>query len=115
MKFLCYVDRVNKMNTLLQRRVTGPPAVFARRLGISRTRLYEMLDELRAHGAPIQYNKSCQTFFYEDPFEVTVDFSARALNDQEDKYYGGGYVNGPAYFFSGRSTLTFIACNVITC
>lgn len=115
MKFLCYIDRVNRMNRLLQRRATGNPSEFARQLGVSRSRLYEMLDELRSYGAPIAYSKTVRTFYYEEPFEIQVSFSVKALDAEETIFHTGGTAFLSAYFFSGRCLSTFTKRNVTCC
>lgn len=90
MKFLCYIDRLNRMNHLMQKRSTGSPGEFAGIIGVSRTRLYEMLDELKSYGAPIAYSKAANTFYYEHPFDVSVSFSIKPLEIPEAKKNHGG-------------------------
>lgn len=103
------------MNRLLQRRATGTPNEFASRLGVSRTRLYEMIDELKSYGAPISYSKSVQTFYYEEPYDVSVALSVKSLDADEEKKHHGGAFFVPAYFFSGRCIRIFTERNVTVC
>ncbi len=90
MKFLCYIDRVNLMNRLIQKRATGTPEDFAGILGVSRTRLYEMLEEIKSYNAPIAYDKTAKTFFYEHPFDISISFSVTPLEELEANQYNGG-------------------------
>jgi predicted DNA-binding transcriptional regulator YafY len=78
------------MHKLVSRRRTGNPEEFARQLGVSRTSLYELIDELRSRGAPISYSKSAKTFFYSQPYEIAVTCSLRPLTCNEEKEYAGG-------------------------
>jgi len=48
---------------MIIRQHTGTPSEFASQLGVSRTTLYEMIDELKSQGDPISYSKSLCTFF----------------------------------------------------
>ena len=63
MKVFEYLDRISMMHKLVLRQRTGTPEELARRLGVSRTSLYELIDELRSRGAPIAYSKSTKSFF----------------------------------------------------
>lgn len=85
MKVFEYLDRISRMHKLVSRQRTGTPSEFASQLGVSRTTLYEMIDELRSRGAPISYSKSRRTFFYDEPFEINISCSLRPLNCFEEK------------------------------
>jgi predicted DNA-binding transcriptional regulator YafY len=100
MKVFEYLDRISKMHKLVLRRKTGTPEEFAQQLGVSRTSLYELLDEMKSRGAPIEYSKSCRTFFYRQPFEIAVTCSLRPLSFAEEKeLYGGLNIFGSVLFF----------------
>jgi predicted DNA-binding transcriptional regulator YafY len=90
MKLFEYLDRISRMHRLVLNRRTGTPCEFASRLGVSRTSLYEMIDELRSRGAPIVYSKSTRTFYYSEPFDVSVSCSFRSLSQTETKEVSGG-------------------------
>jgi len=90
MKVFEYLDRISMMHKLVSRQVTGTPEEFARQLGVSRTSLYELLDELRSRGAPIVYSKSAKTFFYRQPYDIAVTCSLRPLSKIEEKENSGG-------------------------
>jgi hypothetical protein len=99
MKVFEYLDRISKMHKLVLRRRTGTPAEFARHLGVSRTTLYELLDELRSRGAPITYSKSTRTFFYSKPYDISVTCSLRPLTYAEQKENAGGIKIFPTVLF----------------
>jgi hypothetical protein len=90
MKLFCYLDRITLLNRLIKQEKTGNPEMFASRLGVSRTRLYEILDEIKSRGAPIAYDKARQTFYYEFPFEVSIKLNIRPLEAMEEKKINGG-------------------------
>ena len=77
MKVFEYLDRISMMHKLVSRQRTGTPEEFAGSLGVSRTSLYELIDELRSRGAPIAYSKSAKTFFYSQPYDIAVTCSLR--------------------------------------
>jgi predicted DNA-binding transcriptional regulator YafY len=98
MKVFEYLDRISMMHKLVARQRTGTPEEFARQLGVSRTSLYELIDELRSRGAPITYSKSAKTFFYRQPYDIAITCSLRPLSLVENSEFNGG-----AIFFPGIS------------
>lgn len=69
------MDRYNKMHQLIKRENTGTPCEFARKLGISKSQLYNCLDELRIRGAEINYSKIKESYVYQTPVEVRAEFA----------------------------------------
>jgi len=90
MKVFEYLDRISMMHKLVARQKTGTPEEFAGQLGVSRTSLYELIDELRSRGVPIAYSKSAKTFFYRQPYDISVTCSLRPLTFIEEKESTGG-------------------------
>ena len=90
MKVFEYLDRIGRLNRIVQRGHTGTPVEFARQLGVSRTCLYEMIDELRSRGVPIVYSKSLKTFYYSHPYDITITCSLKPLSFAEEKESSGG-------------------------
>jgi predicted DNA-binding transcriptional regulator YafY len=90
MKVFEYLDRISMMHKLVTRQKTGTPEEFARQMNISRTTLYELIDELRSRGVPIAYSKSAKTFFYRQPYDIAVTCSLRPLTLNEEKENSGG-------------------------
>ena len=78
------------MHRLVSRQRTGTPEEFARQLGVSRTSLYELIDELRSRGAPIAYSKSAKTFFYRQPYDIAITCSLKPLSCKKKKKRPGG-------------------------
>jgi predicted DNA-binding transcriptional regulator YafY len=71
---LHYFNRLERIDYLISSRQTGKPAVFAERLGISERALYDFLNMMRSLGAPIQYNKYAQTYYYSEPGGFYIRF-----------------------------------------
>lgn len=109
MKLFEYLDRISRMHKMVENGCTGTPHEFAGRLGVSRTSLYEMIDELRSRGAPIIYSKSARTFYYSEPFDVSVSCSFRSLSETETKQVSGGLNLFPTILFF-RTLGTEIYC-----
>ena len=99
MKVFEYLDRFNLMQRLIESRCTGTPDEFAGKLRISRTSLYETIDELKSRGAPIAYSKSTKTFYYTEPFEISISCYLRPMSVEEKKEYSGGKISSKILFF----------------
>jgi biotin operon repressor len=99
MKVFEYLDRINRMQKLMEQQHTGTPNEFAGKLGVSRTSLYELIDELRSRGAPILYSKSARTFYYDGPFRISITCDLRPIDDDEEKNYSGGTYFSRILFF----------------
>jgi len=100
MKVFEYLDRISMLHKHVANQGTGTPEEFARRLGVSRTSLYELIDELRSRGAPIAYSKSAKTFFYKQPYDIAVTCLLRPLTYAEEKENAGGLSLSPKILFS---------------
>ena len=114
MKVFEYLDRISKMHKLVSRQITGTPEEFADQLGVSRTSLYELIDELRSRGAPIAYSKSSKTFFYRQPYDIAITCSLRPLSYTEEKENTGGRNLFPKILFF-RTLLTDLSMVTLPC
>ncbi len=93
---------------------TGSPDEFARTVGISRTRLYEIMDDLKFEGAPISYSKSCRTFYYEEPFHIEISVDIKSLDNEEVEITSGGQLFFQRPFFPDAGILSLF-CKLTTC
>jgi len=59
-----YLTRINILHELIRLESTGTPQLLAGRLGISERSLYGYLQTMRDLGAPIEYSKIKETYFY---------------------------------------------------
>ncbi|MEL6631622.1 MAG: hypothetical protein AAFQ83_09145 [Bacteroidota bacterium] len=64
MDLLKYKFRFQQMDQLIRMKATGPPKSFALKLSISESHLYRLIEGMRMLGAPIQYSKKKQTYYY---------------------------------------------------
>ncbi|MGM0530497.1 MAG: hypothetical protein ACQER7_04030 [Bacteroidota bacterium] len=83
MKALEILERYQKIDRLIKRRNTGNPQTFAKKLGVSKSQLFNYLEELRDRGAEISYNKTLESYIYRKPVEITAVFSVRIKEDED--------------------------------
>jgi len=69
MNLLQNVQSVDKLHALILQKNTGTPKELAQRLGISRSSLYILIDELNGLNLTIIYSRKLETFYYEKKIE----------------------------------------------
>ncbi len=72
---------------------TGTPQKFADSFNISRSWMYENLNDLKNNGAEIGYSRVKQTFFYKNNFDISITVkidNKQILNKSELKKTKGG-------------------------
>lgn len=85
MKIFMYIDRLNLLHKLIMQKRTGTPEELATRLRISSSRLYCILDEMKGYDAPIAYSRQLRTYYYTDPFELSISVEIRVLDYEEQE------------------------------
>ena len=83
MKTLKILERYREIHRLIKYRSTGNPESFAKKLGISKSQLFNYLEELRDRGAEISYSKNLGSYFYRKPVELEAVFSVRTKEDED--------------------------------
>jgi predicted DNA-binding transcriptional regulator YafY len=90
MMLLKQIELLQRAHKLISQSFTGAPEAFSRRLGISERRLYEVIDEMKAMGAPIEYSRIRRTYYYRRICEAKIECTFRCLSDEEEqKIYAG--------------------------
>jgi hypothetical protein len=69
---LKYIERLKRMDDLIQKKCTGTSEEFARKLGISRSMLMENLKEMREIGAPLSYCPRRRSYVYLHDFPLVI-------------------------------------------
>lgn len=65
-----------QIDQCIRQRATGNSAAFARRLGMSRSKLMEHLRQMREWGAEITYDHYRGTYYYEKQGQFFIGFLA---------------------------------------
>jgi hypothetical protein len=85
-----YINRIERMDTLIRRKSTGTPKELAEKLSISERWLYIFLDELRSElDCPIKYDRRRRSYVYEVPGRITIGFKSEMGNEELKKIAGG--------------------------
>ncbi|GAA4826848.1 hypothetical protein [Algivirga pacifica] len=60
-----YIERLNRMDSLLKAKRTGPPKAFAQEVQISERHLYEFLEEVQStFNTDIRYCRQGKTYYF---------------------------------------------------
>ncbi|GHV50121.1 hypothetical protein FACS1894181_10270 [Bacteroidia bacterium] len=84
------IELLERAHKLIDRSHTGSPKDFARQLGISERRLYEIIDEMKMLGAPVEYSRKAETYYYTKEVEASISCSFRCLSDKDKQNTGAG-------------------------
>ena len=101
MSLLEKLDRVQRIHRMIQYKRTGNPGQFAQKLGVSQSKLYQTLKELKQLGAPIAYCKYRQSYLYLHPVRFRFGFEENTLSEQEASRARGGSYGAMVPWFSG--------------
>jgi len=65
-----YINRIKFMDHLIKRKATGNLETFARKNRISKSTLSEIIQEMKELGFPIKYDRTRNTYYYEQDGEM---------------------------------------------
>ncbi len=103
MNFIHQIERLQKLNRLIRQEKTGTPTELAKKLGIKRRTLYDMLESIRSLGLELKYDRKNKTFYYIDG-EINIHFSLEILRDEEIiRIFGGSTTFSFQCNFSAQS------------
>lgn len=77
MSFLKYINRLKRLDDLIRRNATGNATELAKKIGISRSQLFQHLKEMREIGAPISYSPIKRSYYYSHDCRFIIDFVCR--------------------------------------
>ncbi|EZH71667.1 hypothetical protein ATO12_06820 [Aquimarina atlantica] len=59
-----HVELMNRIDQLIRLKATGNPVELAERLGISKTKLYRIINIMKELNAPLEYDIDLQSYVY---------------------------------------------------
>lgn len=97
---------IEKMVKLINFQKTGNPDEFSRKLGISRSHLYEVIGEFNNLDVDIQFIRSRNTFVMKGKKRIIVNVPIQIVDDDELRQLNGGFFQKfTSVLFSGRNEL----------
>ncbi len=83
MKLIEQIERINRLHELITHRRTGRPQDLAKRLGLSTSMIYKVIEELKNKGVPIEYSRQLQTYYYSCRYLMNIRINFRPLQEGE--------------------------------
>ncbi|MBI5540702.1 MAG: HTH domain-containing protein [Bacteroidia bacterium] len=80
MSIISNLDKLKLINSEIKKEQTGSPEDFAKKLCVSRSMLYNYIEEIKTLGAQIKYNRTIKTFYFENNFDITIDIKFQSRN-----------------------------------
>lgn len=74
MSFDSYIERLSRIDKLIQRKATGSPQELAKKLKVSERTVYEYIKEMKRLGAPIGYCSQDSSYVYTDSGHFHFNF-----------------------------------------
>lgn len=90
MKTLKQLERLRKIHQYIKVSNTGTPKDFAYKLDISESQLYNVLEDLKIKGFPIEYSRSLKSYLYKNSCELEIIYSVQLLTSHEKIKIAGG-------------------------
>jgi len=86
MKILEQLERLKRLDQLIRLKMTGTPKELARRLKISKSTIYNLINVMKCQGANIYYCATCQSFCYAGETYFYFGFFSQKLNVEAVQY-----------------------------
>lgn len=90
MKLLEQIERINRLHELIKYRRTGTPEQLARRLNLSTSMVFKLMEELRLREAPIEYSRQLGSYYYTTQYLMKIQIDFRPLGEDEKIRFEGG-------------------------
>ena len=72
MSLIKYIVRLQRMDSLIAMKATGPPEQFAYKMNLSRSTLFDTLQEMKCMGVDIRYSNFRETYYYADARRIVI-------------------------------------------
>lgn len=95
MKTIKQLERLRKIHQYIKVANTGTPKEFSKRLSLSESQLYNILDDLKIKGFPIEYSRSLRSYIYNQECELDIVYSVQLLTSNERIKIAGGTITNP--------------------
>ncbi len=83
MKLLEQIERINRLHEMIKHRRTGTPSQLARRLNLSTSMIYKLIDELKLREAPITYSRQLGSYYYSRSFQMKISIDFKSIEEED--------------------------------
>ncbi|WP_025743417.1 hypothetical protein [Aquimarina pacifica] len=84
MNVIKYIEFIERIDQLVRLKATGTPTELASKLGVSKGKLYRIINTMKALDAPISYNNTIQCYVYDEAVDFRFGFfDKKELNKKQ--------------------------------
>lgn len=83
-------EQIDNLASLVAKKRTGNAAQLARRINVSRSKLYDIFDDLKLMGIDIKYDRCLNTFYYANNLRIRVNIPIEIITEEEILTTNGG-------------------------
>ena len=84
------LQRLKHIDSLIRIKATGSPKELAGKVGISRSVLFEFINEMKEEGFKIAFSKTINSYYYTEEGNLTEHFFEKSLSRIEMRAITGG-------------------------
>ena len=88
---------IERFDTLIRRKATGSPKELSQKIGISERQIYNIINEMRDMGAPIDFCSIKRSYYYQKEVTFVVGFLGKD-NEDPNRIKGGKNGTSPIDF-----------------
>ncbi|MCU4173521.1 hypothetical protein [Carboxylicivirga sp. N1Y90] len=81
MRIIEKFEVIKRASALIDKETTGPAEQFAKRIGTSRTCIFQLLEEIKELGVPITYDHRKKSYCYSSDKKLVVNNPIEVVND----------------------------------
>lgn len=89
MALIKYIQRLKRIDDLIERKATGGPNEFAKKLNLSRSVLLGYLQEMKKLGFPIKFCKNRNSYYYDQTIKEDKVIGKLLSKEDQSKIIGG--------------------------
>lgn len=103
---------IKRIDQLIQLKATGSPIELASRLEVSKSKLYRILDIMKALNAPVEFDTFSRSYYYVKEVEFTCGFYEKPIGINKEKSLSKNQDTTKKYFFSQSRKMKLTEFNI---
>ncbi|MFV0590347.1 MAG: HTH domain-containing protein [Draconibacterium sp.] len=90
-KLFNQIELIERIDQLIRFRATGNPKALAKKINVSESTIYRIIETIKELGAPVEYSLSYQSYIYTEEVNFLCGFFTRDLSQSTCKKINGGF------------------------
>ncbi|TLX72266.1 hypothetical protein E9993_18300 [Labilibacter sediminis] len=82
--------QLDRLAKLIETRQTGNATQLAKKINVSRSKLYEIFEDFKMLGVDISFSKEINSYYYTSHFRLKVNTPIQVISSDEKELVNGG-------------------------